>query len=282
MTHRDVEAAGTRFHVAEMGTGDPVVMLHGWPQHWYVWRKIAPLLARERRVICPDLRGFGWSAAPPGRYGKQRIADDALALLDALELERVDLVAHDWGAWGGFLLCLDHPERIAHYVALNIYPPWPDRPSPGALPGLWRLWYQAALATPGLSAALLRRTDFVKRVIATGAVHPEAWTDADLEAFAAPLREPDRVRASSRLYRTFLFLELAPYAAGRYRGRRLTVPTRLIHGTRDIAVDHRRLGEWETWADDMEVELRDDSGHFIAEELPEVVADRATELFGRA
>jgi pimeloyl-ACP methyl ester carboxylesterase len=279
MTHRDVDAAGTRFHVAEMGTGDPVLMLHGWPQHWYAWRKVAPLLARERRVICPDLRGFGWSDAPPGRYGKQQIADDALALLDALELERVDLVAHDWGAWGGFLLCLDHPERIAHYVALNIYPPWPDRPSPGAALGLWRLWYQAALATPGLGGALLRHTDFVKRVIATGAVHPEAWSAADLEAFAAPLREPDRARASTHLYRTFLARELAPYAAGRYRGRRLTVPTLLLHGTRDIAVDHRRLGDWEAWADDMSVELRDDSGHFIAEELPEVVAERALGLF---
>ena len=59
------------------------------------------------------------------------------------------------------------------------------------------------------------------------------------------------------------------------------MPTLLLHGTRDIAIDHTRLGDWERWADDMSVELRDDSGHFIAEELPELVADRARALFAR-
>ena len=104
-------------------------------------------------MICPDLRGFGWSDAPPGRYDKQTMADDLVALLDALGLERVDLVAHDWGAWAGFLACLDHPERIRRYLALNMYAPWPDRrPRPGRSLGVWRLWYQVALATPGLGA----------------------------------------------------------------------------------------------------------------------------------
>jgi pimeloyl-ACP methyl ester carboxylesterase len=279
--HRDVEAAGIRFHVAEAGEGDPVLLLHGWPQHWFAWRKVAPLLASDRRVICPDLRGFGWSDAPPGPYDKQTLADDVVAILDALKLERVDLIAHDWGAWAGFLLCLDHPERIAHYVGLNMYTPWPDPPSPGALPGLFRLWYQVALATPGLGRGLIRRTGFVKRLIATGAVHPDAWAPEDLESFAAVLREPARARASVRLYRTFLLRELGPYLRGQHRGRRLEVPTLLLHGTRDAAIDHNRLGDWEAHADDMAVELRDDSGHFIAEELPELVATRAGELFDR-
>jgi pimeloyl-ACP methyl ester carboxylesterase len=281
VTHRDVEAAGIRFHVAEAGEGDPVLLLHGWPQHWFAWRKLIPLLASERRVICPDLRGFGWSDAPPGRYDKATFATDTLALMDALGLERVDLIAHDWGAWAGFLLALDHPERIRRYVALNMVAPWPDPPSPGGLLGIWRLWYQAALAAPVLGRTLIRHTGFVRRLITTGAVHPDAWTDADLEAFASVLREPARTRASVRLYRTFLLRELLPFLAGQHRGRRLTVPTLLLVGTRDLALDHRRLGDWETWADDMSVELRDDSGHFIAEELPEVVAERALALFGR-
>jgi pimeloyl-ACP methyl ester carboxylesterase len=279
--HRDVEAAGIRFHVAEAGSADgkPVVLLHGWPQHWYAWRHVVPRLATDRRVICPDLRGFGWSDAPPGAYDKQTLADDVLALLDALELERVDLIAHDWGAWAGFLLCLDRPDRVAHYVVLNMVTPWPDPPSLRGALGVARLWYQAALATPGLGSALIQRTSFVKRVIATGAVHPDAWDTEDLEAFAAVLREPARTRASVQLYRTFLLRELRPYLTGQYRDRRLEVPTRMLHGTRDVAVDHRSLGQWESHADDMAVELRDDSGHFIAEELPDLVATRARELF---
>ncbi len=280
ITHHELQAAGVRFHIAEAGAGEPVLLVHGWPQNWFCWRKVVPLLARERRVICPDLRGFGWSEAPPGPYDKQTLADAILAILDVLELERVDLVAHDWGAWAGFLLCLDHPDRIAHYLALNIYPPWPDPPSPSAAPGLARLWYQAAIAMPGLGRALIRHTDFVRRLIAAGAVHPEAWSAEDLELFASLLREPARADASVHLYRTFLARELRPYLAGQHHGRRLRVPTLLLHGTHDLAVDHRRLGQWQRWADEMAVELRDDSGHFIAEEIPDVVAARARTLFG--
>jgi pimeloyl-ACP methyl ester carboxylesterase len=279
MTHRHVQAGDVRLHVAEVGAGPPVLLLHGWPQHWYVWRKVAPPLATDRRVICPDLRGFGWSDAPPGAYDKQTLANDMLALLDALELERVDLIAHDWGAWIGFLLCLEHPERFGHYLALNMYTPWPDPPSPRGLAVLARLWYQVALATPGLGQALIRRTPFVRQLITAGAVHPDAWTAEDIECFAAVLRSPERARASVRLYRTFLAREMLPYARGQFNGRRLAVPTLLLHGTRDLAVDHRSLGDWQSHADSMSVELRDDSGHFIAEELPEVVVARARALF---
>lgn len=279
VSHRMVEARGLSFHVAEAGSGPPVLLLHGWPQHWYVWRYVIPLLAADHRVICPDLRGLGWSDAPPGRYDKQTLADDVLALLDSLGLEQVDLIAHDWGAWAGFLLALDHPERVRNYLALNMITPWPDPPSLRAILGIWRLWYQVAIALPGLGRLLLQRTDFVKKMFVTGAAHPEAWSAEDLEAFAAVLREPARTHASQQIYRTFLTREVGPYIARGKRGQRLTVPTRMVHGTRDLALDHRGLGDWKRWADDMTLELRDDSGHFIAEELPEVVAARARELF---
>src|SRR5438309_1597769 len=171
---RVVLPSGIALHVAEAGSGAkrPVVLVHGWPQHWWCWRGVIPQLARDRRVICPDLRGFGWSDAPPGAYDKQALAADVIGLLDALGLERVDLVAHDWGAWIGFILCLEHPQRFAHYLALNMYTPWPDPPSPRGITVLARLWYQVALATPILGQGLIRRSSFVRRLITAGAVHP--------------------------------------------------------------------------------------------------------------
>jgi len=75
---------------------------------------------------------------------------------------------------------------------------------------------------------------------------------------------------------------LPAYLRGEFAGLRLTVPTLLLHGTRDLAIDHRALGQWRANAAQMELELREDSGHFIAEELPDVVADRARTLFARA
>ncbi len=280
MTHRQVDVAGLGVHVAEAGSGPPVLLLHGWPQHWYAWRGVAPRLATDYRVICPDLRGFGWSDAPPGRYDKATLAQDIVGLLDALGLESVEMIAHDWGAWIGFMLCLDHPERFEHYLALNMYTPWPDPPSLKAIGVTARLWYQVALATPGLGRWLITRTPFVRRLIAAGAVH-RAWTAEELSAFTEPLKAPERADASVRLYRTFLLHELRPFLRGQYNARRLTVPTLLLHGTHDLAIDHTALGQWRAHADDMDVELRNDSGHFIAEELPDIVAYRARELFAR-
>jgi pimeloyl-ACP methyl ester carboxylesterase len=278
-SHEWVDVGGLNMHVAEMGSGPAVLMLHGWPQNWFAWRKVAPLLADEYGVLCPDLRGFGWSDAPAGSYEKATLAADVIGLLDALGLERVDLIGHDWGAWIGFMLCLERPERFGHYLALNMYTPWPERPSPRGIGVFARLWYQVALATPGVGSNLIRRTPFVSRLIRAGAAHEDAWTPDEVELFAASLRSPRRTAASVHLYRTFLLRELLPFALGQYNGTRLTVPTLLLHGTRDLAIDHRALGRWREHADRMEVELREDSGHFIAEELPEVVADRARRLF---
>jgi pimeloyl-ACP methyl ester carboxylesterase len=277
-THRWVDVGGIAIHIAEAGSGDPVLLIHGWPQHWYAWRKVAPRLAHSRHAICVDLRGFGWSDAPAGAYDKPALAADVIGLLDALGLDRVDLIAHDWGAWIGFMLCLEHPERFAHYLALNIYTPWPDGPSLRGLGVLARLWYQVVIATPGLGATLIARTPLVRRMIRSGAVH-DAWSEEDLEVFSGALKTPARVNASVHLYRTFLLRELLPFLRGQFEGRRLAVPTLLLHGTRDIAIDHRSLGRWQEHADSMSVELREDSGHFIAEELPDIVAARARELF---
>jgi pimeloyl-ACP methyl ester carboxylesterase len=77
-----------RLHVAEAGAGEPLVMIHGWPQNSYEYRHPIPALSAHYRVICPDLRGFGWSDAPPQGYEKCRLVRDLLALLDALEVDR--------------------------------------------------------------------------------------------------------------------------------------------------------------------------------------------------
>ena len=127
--HSYVHVNGFRVHVAEAGDpdGEPLVMLHGWPQHWWCWRKVIPALAERYRVICPDLRGHGWSDAPADGYDKPQFAADLVALLDALGLDRVRLVGHDWGAMAGFLACIRHPERFDRYLALGIVPPFPSR-----------------------------------------------------------------------------------------------------------------------------------------------------------
>lgn len=282
VSHRDVRARGLRFHVAEAGPADgdalPVVLLHGWPQHWFMWRDVIPALASDRRVIAPDLRGLGWSDAPKQRYLKQQLADDVLALLSELGVERFDLIGHDWGGLTGFLICLTAPERVAHYVGCSIPHLWPPAERP-RLRQLANLWYQVALGTPGLGAWLMRQGEFTRRVL-RGARSHGRYTDDELAAFVDVLREPDHAHATSMYYRTFLLHELRPLVAGAFKARALTTPTRLLWGRRDpILRGAQATGVHERHAPNMTIEWADDTGHFLPEERPELVIERARELF---
>jgi pimeloyl-ACP methyl ester carboxylesterase len=158
VAHRDVQVGDVRLHVAEAGAGPPLMMLHGWPQHWWSWRHLIPAFAQTYRVLVPDLRGFGWSDAPRGDYAKSTLAADVLALLDAEGLSQVRIIGHDWGAYAAFLIALEHPSRVERLVALDTAPPWPGRPRPRhlALPLVGA--YQAVLATPRLGAWSLTAT----------------------------------------------------------------------------------------------------------------------------
>jgi pimeloyl-ACP methyl ester carboxylesterase len=260
------------------------VLLHGWPQHWYAWRRIVPLLSGEFRLIMPDLRGHGWSAAPDGGdglggYDKERLASDLLGLLDTEGLDDVLLVGHDWGGWAGFLACLREPQRFRGFVAAGITHPF-QHPDARVLQS-WRFGYQLPLATPVLSPLLLRTVPAVVDTILRG-THPSTALSADeRRAYTEVLREPSRARASSAMYRTFLLRECLPVATGRYREARLQVPTCLVNGRNDPVITPSLLSGWERHADDMMVRLLPRCGHFVPEEAPEAIAAEVRNLAGR-
>lgn len=280
--HRFVSAGGLRMHVAEAGPADgpPLLLIHGWPGSWWTWRGVIPRLADDFRIVAPDLRGHGWSDAPPTGYRKEELAADVVRLLDELEIDRADAIGHDWGGFVGFLLALLHPERVRRYLALNIIHPWVTVPPVRRWPEtLARLSYQLPIVAPFVNRRALRSRRFLDEIMLRGAVHTDAWTEADREVFRAPLREPPRIHASAQVYRSFIRHELFPVLRGRYRQHRLRAPTRVLFGTRDRAMSPDLLRGYEPYADDMSVELVDDSAHFIAEEKPALVADRARAHF---
>ena len=260
-------ATGIRMHAAEAGPADgpPVILVHGWPQHWWCWRGvIGPLADAGFHVIAPDYRGAGWSDAPPEGYDKEQLASDVLALLDAMGIERTVLVGHDWGGWVGQLVALRAPERVERLLLCNIAPVWGADRLKTAL-NAWRFGYQI-VGVPRLGAAL-QRSGLLRRGL-------PGVPEADREEFAAALREPGRAEAGSALYRTFLTRELPAIARGRYDGRRLTMPTLVLHGTGDPVVRPFMVEEFRAHGDDLDVEWVHGTGHFIVDERPDLVAGR--------
>jgi pimeloyl-ACP methyl ester carboxylesterase len=281
--HNQAMANGVHLHVAE--AGDPaapaLMMLHGWPQHWWLWRELIPPLARDYRVICPDLRGFGWSDAPDGAYNPELFTDDISALVDELEIDRLKLVGHDWGALVGFLLALRRPELTDRYLALNMIHPFLRINPRTAGRGLWRLWYQVAMGTPVLSPFFVPRlVGFANERIKAATPNRGVWEDGVLETFTDQMRDHDRARAHSRLYRWGFFGGFLGIALGKYRDQRLRTPTLLLFGREDFAIDESALEGYEPYADDMRVELVPETGHFIVDERPELVLERAREFLG--
>lgn len=275
VTHRWIDANGIRIHVAEAGQGEPLVLLHGWPQHWWMWRHQLPELAQRYRVIAPDLRGHGWSDAPSGGYEKENLATDILAVLDALGVRRACLMAHDWGAWVGYLMCLREPQRFSRYVVLNMAHPF-QRFRPGQILDLWRFAYQWLVSLPWIGRRVM--APLVEAIMRHGFAL-RRLSRSEVETYVERWRRPARAMAAVRLYRTFVLREQLAMLRGRYRSQRLRVPTLVLHGVRDPVITSKLLEGYEPYADAMSIERVPGATHFVAEDAPEIVTRRALEFF---
>jgi pimeloyl-ACP methyl ester carboxylesterase len=278
--HTEVIVRGLRLHVATAGpaTGPPVVLQHGWPQHWYEWRHlIGPLAQAGYRVVVPDFRGFGWSEYPPDEdFLKETLVDDLIALCAELGHSRISYVGHDWGCWVGWLLCLRQPQLVERAVLLSVRAPFPpDRIDPGALGRLTRLAYQLPIAAPMPNAA--------KRATlrAVGALLDRSSDfRIEREPYEVVLRQPSVSRASALLYRTFITRELPQLIAGRYRGERISTPIRFLVGDKDPLYYPEVIEEQAPHLDYYEGEALSGVGHFIPEQVPDLLRDRVIGFLG--
>lgn len=279
---RTVTANGLRLHVTETGEGNPVLLLHGFPQSSREWARVMVALRDGMRLIAPDLRGAGCTDAPPRGYDSKTVQQDVVALMDELGLARVDLVAHDWGALVGFDLCLNHPERIRRFVAIAVPAPY-IRMSPALMRAMMKamphLWFQWVIATPGIGPGLLARGRQRLAHWLLRAFETRPMDDEDVEAYVSALRDPARARAASRLYRGLILPGFMSIMRGAYAGRVLRTPTLVLFGADDALLPKDALDVRPEDAPNARVEFVPGGAHFLVDDNPDEVSRRIGEFF---
>jgi pimeloyl-ACP methyl ester carboxylesterase len=270
--HHRAQVGDVSLHYAVAGSGEPVVLLHGWPSTWYEWRHVMPLLVDRYRVIAPDLRGLGDSSRPPAGYDKKTVAADLWQLLaGTLGLARWHLVGHDWGGPVAFALAAAHPEAIRTLAIVDVTIPGigPDLSQGG------KRWHHAFHMTPDLPEALVqgRERAYLTWFYEAFSWRRDAFAAADIDEYLRTYSQPDALRAGFAFYRN-IPNDIADNRALLASGLRLEMPVLAVGGGRAEA--RGRGGEPEASlreiADDVTGAVVDDCGHFVPEERPEALA----------
>lgn len=273
--HLVVETPGLRSHVAVIGVGDPVVMLHGFPQHWWEWRHVAPLIAAQgHRVICPDLRGSGWTEPEERAIRRTSMLDDLVAVLDVLGADRVRLVSHDLGSVVAGQFAYAHPERVLAAVQLAV-PPGFMTFSPKLLPAFKHM-PPLLRHRAGRSLAWLFTTEYAAKPMTAEVV----------DGYLRVQGRPGFDAAVRELYRGMIIPEVMRLSSGHYRRRRLHPPTLAVFGRRDGPFTEQTVRRicrgHERCADRFELAFVDDAAHFVVDDAPDAVAAVALDWFARA
>ena len=269
-----IDVGDATLRVRHGGSGPPLLLLHGHPRTHVTWHRVAPLLANDHTVVCPDLRGYGQSSKPPttadhAPYSKRAMAADCIALMRALGHDAFAVAGHDRGCYVAARTALDHPDAVTHLGVLEGIPILEalERCDARFAALWWHWWFLGQTVKPA------------ERVINAD---PDGWyTTPPPEAIGienhadvwAALRIPDVVHGMCEDYRAGLGIDREHDEADRPAGRRVACPTLLLESSRDdldIHGDPRAI--WAPW---LEQPLRHaviDSGHHQAEEAPEQVA----------
>ena len=283
-----IDTGDVTLSVHSGGAGDPLFLLHGYPQNHMCWAGLAPEFARHFRVIVPDLRGYGDSDAPEDDalhtvYSKRRMAADIVALADRLGFGRFHILGHDRGARVAYRLALDHPDRVGRLGIVEVIP----------TADFWRAWnaeiafnayHWTFLAQPAPLPETLISADpvgYIDHTLRswTKARSLDAFASEALAAYRAQARDPARIAAMCADYRAGASTDRAIDEADRAAGRKIASPLMFLCGAHGFPAQTGNPGAlWRAWAEDVRTATCE-SGHFAMEENPRAVLDAFLPFF---
>ena len=278
-THRRAAARDIEIHYVDGGSGNPVLLVPGWPQTWYAWRYVMPVLADRYRVIAIDPPGLG-SSGRPVAYDTATIAAYMDAFLATLKLDRIDFIGHDIGAWIGYAYAARHPEKVRRLALI-------DAAIPGIAPAdafaltpdrINKTWHFSFNALPGLPEALTagRERLYLSWLYDARSVNKTA-IDADTiteytRAYAAP-----GAMSSGYAYYRAIFDSIAQNRET--AANKLAMPVLALGGTQWLGP---MMGAMVApVASDLRVEIVANCGHFVPEEAPEALCRRVQDFLDK-
>lgn len=273
LEHSTIETNGIKLHVVQAGpqSGVPVILLHGFPEFWYGWRKQIPALAEAGcRVIVPDQRGYNLSDKPKGvkNYDVFTLVDDILGLIDALEYEKVNLVGHDWGAIIAWMLAILHPQRLHRLSILNVpHPAVMRRFLTRDLEQIRRSWYVFFFQLPWLPERFMSAKDWrgaVSALRGSGKIH--TFTREDIVRYKEAWAQPGAMTAMLNWYRAVIrHMPKLP------KEPRVRVQTLMLWGMKDVALSHRMARPSMDYVDDGSLIFFPEATHWVQHDEAEAV-----------
>ena len=287
ISHSYANVNGIRLHYAESGSGDYlVILLHGFPEFWYSWRKQLIAIGEKFHVVAPDLRGYNLSDKPPRveDYRIEKIVGDVIGLIDHFGARQAAIVGHDWGAGVAWAVAQKHPERVSKLAVLQV-----------PLLAVWRAnltfkqlrrsWYMFFFQIPRLPEWLLASRNFraIERTFKEKVGRKNSFTAEDVERYKEAARQPGALTGAVNYYRANLKDRLVrKKTTDNHQGNgRIRVPTLFIFGEQDFAIIPETVRGQEKYIDADYRELHiPDCGHWVQNEAPEEVNAALLEFLG--
>jgi len=274
--HGTIALDQVRLHYVTCGSGDPVVLLHGWPQTWYEWRRIMPALAERYTVIAPDMRGLGDSSRPATGYDKRTVAADIYQLVRKLGFERIFLVGHDWGGPVAYAYASAHPQDVRKLVILDVTVPgegWEKIPQVTRRGGIWHLGFHNVRDLPEALVSGRERT-YLSWFYRIAGYNPTAISETEINEYVRCYSAPGGMRAGFEYYRA-IFDDIDHNKEN--AKTKLKMPVLALGGERGLGqVPLRAMKEL---AENVRGGVVERSGHWIAEERPDYLIDQLLTFF---
>jgi haloacetate dehalogenase len=290
-TTTQIAVDGATIHLVHGDLNDrgkpPLLLLHGYPQTHAMWHKLAPRLAERFIVVAPDLRGYGDSSKPGGlpdhsNYSKRVMARDQVDVMRALGFERFSVISHDRGARVAHRMALDHPDRVTKLVTLDIAPTLAMyEQTTMDFARAYYHWFFFIQPAPLPERLIGADPEFyLRQKMGGGSAGFSPFTPEAFAEYVRCFRDPATIHASCEDYRAAAAIDLELDRADRQAGKKVRCPLLALWGKNGVIERcFKPLDDWAAAADDVRGKALP-GGHYLAEEVPDLVYDEVSHFLG--